>query len=231
MILKIITTLIYISIGVTTLVANNLNLKDKGVAISYTDEYETKQNVVIKRIHNKICTKVDGTNPDVIWGNDYAEHSVNKSCKKTFITTVGKISPLQSAKGIKTYGELEVIDFINKSQNDKNLILVDARLSDWYFKRTIPSSVNIPFTHFNPKKQPDEFEDVLDITGVKVINGKYDFSNAKTLLLFCNGIWCPQSTWAINNLVKIGYPTNKLLWYRGGMYTWTSLNLTTIIPQ
>ena len=120
---------------------------------------------------------------------------------------------------------------MKQAQTNKNLMLVDARLSDWYFTRTIPSSINIPFTHFNLKKQPDEFEDVLEMTNVKMKNGKYDFTNAKTLLLFCNGIWCPQSSWAIKNLLKIGYPADKLLWYRGGMYGWTSVNLTTIVPE
>ncbi|MEA1914709.1 MAG: hypothetical protein U9N30_05260 [Campylobacterota bacterium] len=61
--------------------------------------------------------------------------------------------------------------------------------------------------------------------------GIYDFSSAKTMVLFCNGIWCPQSSWAIQNLIKIGYPKEKLKWYRGGMYSWTSVNLTTIIPE
>jgi len=101
---------------------------------------------------------------------------------------------------------------------------------DWYLLSTIPSSINIPFKSFNPEKSPDEFEDVLDIIGVTVKNGKYDFTNAKTLALFCNGAWCLQSPIAIKNLIKIGYPKEKLLWYRGGMYNWTLAGLTTIVP-
>jgi hypothetical protein len=86
----------------------------------------------------------------------------------------------------------------------------------------------MPFKSFNPKHQ--DFEIVLDTAGVEYEDGKFDFSNAKTMLLFCNGTWCPQSVWAIENLIKIGYPKEKLLWYRGGMNSWTSLNLTTIVP-
>jgi len=89
------------------------------------------------------------------------------------------------------------------------MLLVDARMLNWYLISTIPGSINIPFKHFNPKKSPDEFEDVLDAIGISVENGKYDFSNAKTLALFCNGSWYPQSTLAINNLLKIGYPKEK----------------------
>jgi len=110
------------------------------------------------------------------------------------------------------------------------MLLIDARMLDWYLLSTIPSSINIPFKHFNPQKSPDEFEDVLDTIGVVYENGKYDFSKAKTLLLFCNGAWCLQSPIAIKNLIKIGYPKEKLLWYRGGMYNWTLAGLTTIVP-
>jgi rhodanese-related sulfurtransferase len=211
--------------------ANTFDLKTKGIGINYIDEDDNKKHVVIKRIDDHKCMNVKGSNPELIWDDDYASKLVPKNCKKTFVTTVGHISPMKINKDIKTYGELEVIKFIKKAEDNNDLILVDSRLSDWFYKLTIPSAVNIPFTHFNPKKQPDEFEDVMDMTNVKIRNGVYDFSDAKTLLLFCNGIWCPQSTWAINNLLKIGYPSSKLIWYRGGMYSWKLLNLTTIVPE
>ncbi len=222
-------TTIFTSLLLSSLFSNNLN--NQTLKVKYIDDDDIKQTVTITRVHNKICKEVDGTNPDVIWGEDYASSSVDDSCKKTFVTTVGKkITPVSLDKDIKTYGELETIQFIKEAQTNKNFLLVDSRLSDWYFKSTIPSAINIPFTHFNPAQQPDEFEDILYLTGVVVKNGKYDFKNAKSLLLFCNGIWCPQSTWAINNLIKIGYPKDKLFWYRGGMYSWKSVNFTTVKP-
>lgn len=227
MILKVIFVAL---LGVSILSSANLDLKNSGVSINYMDTFDEKKSVVIKRIHDDTCKKVDGTNPDIIWGNDYANNSVAKNCKKTFVTTVGKISPIKIAKGIETYGELEVIDFIQKSTNDENLMLIDARLANWYEKGTIPTSTNISYKRFDKKKYPTEFEDTLEELGVEIENGKYNFQNAKTLLLFCNGIWCPQSTWAIQNLLKIGYPKENLKWYRGGMYSWKMLNLTTIVP-
>ncbi len=230
MISKIIKLTVYSVICASALLGNGFDLKNKGVSISYKDAFDDQKSVVIKRIHNDICKKVDGTSPNVIWGGNYANKSVNDKCKKTFVTTVGKISPMQIAKGIKTYGELEVIDFIQKSLHDKKLMLIDARLESWYAKKTIPTSVNISYKKFDPIKHPDEFENVLEEIGIKMLDGKYDFSKAKILLLFCNGIWCPQSSWAIKNLLKMGYPTDKLLWYRGGMYSWTMLNLTTVVP-
>lgn len=201
--------------------------KGDGIELSYNNEYDEKQKVTIKRWHNNICSKVNGGVPNNVWGGDYANKAIPKECKKTFITTIGKISPIK-IKGVETYGELEVIEYMKKAQTNKKLLLVDARLQGWYKKSTIPMAINLPFKSFNPKHQ--DFEIVMDNAGVEYEDGVYNFKNAKTLLLFCNGAWCPQSTWAIEELIKIGYPKQKLIWYRGGMYGWTMLNLTTVKP-
>ncbi len=228
-ILKI--TLLSMLVVGTAMFAKGSDLKGKGVTLTYMDEYDGEKSIVIKRNHDAICSdkkKVNGGDPDTVWGGDYANSSVPDKCKKTFITTIGKISPI-NMDGIETYGELEVIEFMKKKQTDENLVLVDARMKAWYMKGTIPGAVNLSFKTFDPTHY--DFEIVMDTAGVIYDEGVYDFTNAKTLLLFCNGAWCPQSTWAIENLLKIGYPKEKLLWYRGGMYSWKMLNLTTIVPQ
>lgn len=205
------------------------DLKWDGVPVTqYTSVNSEPKEVVISRIHDEECRRINGADPKNIWGGNFAKSDINQKCKKTFVTTVGKITPMTITDKVKTVGELEVINFIEKSQKNKNMLLIDARLPDWFFGQTIPTAENIPFNHFNPLKQPDEFLDVLEIIGVEKNGEKYDFTNAKELLLFCNGAWCPQSTFAIENLIKIGYPEEKLSWYRGGMYSWTMLNLTTV---
>jgi rhodanese-related sulfurtransferase len=210
-------------------VSNAQDLKNKGVSITYLDFNEDKKQTVIKRVHDDECLNVK-VSPNNIWSGNYTSKNIPSKCKKTFATSIGKLSPIKIDKDIETYGELEVIEFIRKAQDDENMVLIDARMLDWYLLSTIPGSINIPFKHFNSKKSPDEFEDVLDVIGVSIENGKYNFKNAKTLTLFCNGAWCLQSPAAIKNLIKIGYPKEKLFWYRGGMYNWTLAGLTTIVP-
>ena len=127
-----------------------------------------------------------------------------------------------------------MLDFIkNKlNVNPSAYILVDARKRDWYEQMTIPSSVNIPFDEIEYDAAiPEDFERVQALLGFRKIAETYDFSHAKTALLFCNGIWCVQSRLAIEKLIKMGYPREKLLWYRGGLQDWVALGFTTIQPK
>lgn len=207
-----------------TLSASEFNLRGDGVEIIYNDK-----PVAIKRMHDEECRSINGADPKNIWSGNYANENLSQKCVKKFVTTVGKITPMKITDKVETIGELEVIEFIKESQTDKNKLLIDARLPDWFLQMSIPTAENIPFTYFDKSKYPDDFYDVLEMIGAKEISeGKYDFTNAKELVLFCNGAWCPQSTFAIENLIKIGFPEEKMKWYRGGMYSWKMLNLTTV---
>ncbi len=136
------------------------------------------------------------------------------------------IEPFSVSKGVETYGELEVLDFISKKKG----LFIDARLANWYERSAIPGAVNIPFKHF--LSDADEQEQVLkDLGGAYDKSGEWDFSKAKTILLYCNGAWCGQSPTAINALIEVGYPENKMKYYRGGMQAWQLLGLTTIVPK
>lgn len=135
------------------------------------------------------------------------------------------IEPFSVTEGVETYGELEVLDFLAKNKG----LFIDARLKNWYAKSAIPSAVNIPFKLF--LTESEKRNDILKDLGGKFINGAWDFSNAKSILLYCNGAWCGQSPTAINALIDIGYPKKKMKYYRGGMQTWQLLGLTTIVPE
>lgn len=123
------------------------------------------------------------------------------------------VQPQKVAPGVETVGELEVIKYMEKGG-----LIIDARTVEWHVKGTIPGSKNIPYTQVASR---------LDELGCKK-GAKWDCSNAKTVLLFCNGLWCGQSPTAIRAMLREGYPASKLLYYRNGMQGWQSLGLTVV---
>ena len=141
------------------------------------------------------------------------------------------IQPAKLAPGVETIGELEVLDYLKRMQTDDSIMVVDSRTPDWAAKGTIPGSVNIPWTKLNPAKGADPItigEILEDQFNAVNLEGLWDFTNAKTLVMFCNGMWCGQSPNNIKNLLKFGYPAHKIKWYRGGMQDWEILGLTTV---
>jgi len=142
------------------------------------------------------------------------------------------IQPATLAPGIETIGEVEMLDYLARmSAGDKSILVVDSRTADWVKKGTIPGSVNIPWTMLDPSQgaDPDSIRNIMeDRFDVKYMDGLWDYTNARTLVMFCNGIWCSQSPNNILNLLKFGYPPHKIKWYRGGMQDWEILGLTTV---
>jgi rhodanese-related sulfurtransferase len=142
------------------------------------------------------------------------------------------IQPSAVAPGVETIGELEVIDYLKKmADGDDTILVIDSRTPDWVKKGTIPGAVNIPWTKLNPAKGADPIsigEILQEQFNVSESEGLFNFDDAKTLVMFCNGMWCGQSPNNIKNLIKFGYPAHKLKWYRGGMQDWEILGLSTI---
>jgi rhodanese-related sulfurtransferase len=142
------------------------------------------------------------------------------------------IQPVTLAPGVETIGELEVLDYLARmSGGDDSILVVDSRTPDWVKRGTIPGSVNIPWTTLNPAggADPITISEIMEGRfGVRNLEGLWDFSNAKTLVMFCNGMWCGQSPNNIMTLLKFGYPAHRLKWYRGGMQDWEILGLTTV---
>ena len=142
------------------------------------------------------------------------------------------IQPQELVAGVETIAELEMLEFLRRiSEGDDSVLVIDSRTADWVEKGTIPGSVNIPWTRLKPESGADPFE-IADIFenrfNVRSSEGLWDFADAKTLVLFCNGMWCGQSPANIHTLLRFGYPANKLKWYRGGMQSWESLGLTVV---
>jgi rhodanese-related sulfurtransferase len=160
------------------------------------------------------------------------------------------IQPIALAPGVETLGEVEMIHYIKKMSEGENILVVDSRTPDWVERGTIPGAKNIPWTKLNPAKGATT-EGIIEVMtkefGAKLAEGAdaftvdeavaegnagkaFDYSRARTLVMFCNGMWCGQSPNNILNLLKFGYPADKLKWYRGGMQDWEVLGLSTVKP-
>ncbi len=145
------------------------------------------------------------------------------------------IQPSNLAFGVETIGEVELMHYAKQmNEGDENIIVIDSRTPDWVERGTIPTAMNIPWTNLNPAKgaTPLDIAEILETTfNVKESEGLFDFSESRTAVMFCNGMWCGQSPNNIKNLLRLGYPPDKIKWYRGGMQDWEILGLTTVQPN
>ncbi len=156
------------------------------------------------------------------------------------------IQPMVIEPGIENIGELEFIKYlVQKSDGDDKLEIIDSRTADWVLVSTIPGTINVPWISlsrevgvtanklisvlkhkFNVKIKDEALIDEY-FESDKLIE-ILDFSNAKTLVLFCNGVWCEQSAIQIRSLLHLGYPVEKIIYYRDGMQGWVGLGFPTV---
>jgi rhodanese-related sulfurtransferase len=208
--------------------ADNTSLDMKSVEINYANNIGEKKHITIEREIDPICKDIHITN-EIFWQAKYASNDVPEACKSTFITSAGKtIFPMQLHKDIETYGEVEVMAFIKKMQIDNTMLFIDTRDEEWYEYRTIPGAMNIHYVYIMLSKVfESEYKESLLKLGIIGNKKPFDFSQAKTILVFCNGAWCSQSPKMVKALLALGYPPEKIKWYRGGMDDWLGLSMTT----
>lgn len=141
------------------------------------------------------------------------------------------IHPMSAGEGVVTVGEVELIAFLEDSVQSGEGFLIDARTANFFRAGTIPGAINLPFNLFTSSADNPFLAPLLmQLGGQLRANGAWDFSNAQNLMLFCNGPWCDQSPRAIGNLLDIGYPADKLMYYRGGVQNWLMLGLNVSVP-
>lgn len=166
------------------------------------------------------------------------------------------IQPMKVAPGVTTVGEAEIFRFMERELASGSGLIIDARTPAWYTKGTIPGSINIPFTEFVAGVDAPETIKVLETLGAvrrdeagwlsrsieKLLarlglfgadqkTDKWDFTNARKVVFWCNGPWCGQSPRAIKGLLEYGFPPQKIAYYRGGMQMWKVLGLTVVVPD
>ncbi len=141
------------------------------------------------------------------------------------------IQPTKVADGVKNIAELELLSFMQNEVKTGKGVVIDARLKSWFEIETIPSAINIPFPVIQTASRK-KAKKLFQLLGMKVKpNGDWDFSKAKKLAIFCNGMWCEQSRHFINGMIAHGYPKDKMLYYRDGFQGWKLLGLTTVVHK
>ncbi|MGJ8622628.1 MAG: rhodanese-like domain-containing protein [Yoonia sp.] len=126
------------------------------------------------------------------------------------------IQPMSPAPGVKTIAELEVLEFLSLGEG----VLVDGRIRSQYEEGTIPGAVSVPYT---------EAADRLGEFGCEIdFDGWICGDDVPNVVLFCNGPWCGQSPTAARRMIEVGFPAEKIYYYRGGMQNWNMLGLTVM---
>ena len=220
--------MLIIFISFTFSAKSDIALQFSGVETDHINSKGDKQHITIEREIDPECIDIHITN-DVFWKAEYASSKVPKTCKATFITSGGKvIHPMQIHKDIVTYGEIEVLEFVDNMQYDDTMLFIDTRGEEWYEYRTIPGAINIHYVYMmKPEVFEEEYKEYLLKLGIHGKKKPFDFSQAKIILLFGNGAWCSQTPMMVKSLLALGYPPEKIRWYRGGMDNWLGLSMTT----
>jgi rhodanese-related sulfurtransferase len=116
--------------------------------------------------------------------------------------TWGTVQPIELAPGVRTIGELELIEHVAHGR-----ALIDTRQPHFHHDATIPGARRIP--HERILEHLDELD-----------------PGAPTVF-FCNGPQCRATPDAIHALLDAGYPPGAIRYYRGGMHDWMTLGYPT----
>tara|TARA_R110002049_G_scaffold135950_12_gene295578 strand:+ start:304 stop:1059 length:756 start_codon:yes stop_codon:yes gene_type:complete len=134
------------------------------------------------------------------------------------------IAPQVAAVGIDTVIEPEVLEFLEQTVGGNQGLLVDARMPVDREMGYIPGSVSLP--HVTMAEAGDIRGQIMLALGAREFDGVYNFADAQALMVFDNGPSQNDAGELIANLLEIGYPPEKIKYYRGGMQVWSVLALT-----
>jgi hypothetical protein len=181
--------------------------------IATVEVYDAGQKVIIQRTQDTEKKLTD----------DYTKTS--RACPPFCI------QPTRIAEGIENIAELELLDFMQTKVLRHEGVIVDARLKSWFEIETIPSAINIPYKVMKNASK-EKAKKIFQILGMRIkADGTWDFSAVKELAIFCNGVWCEQSKYFIDGMMKYHYPKDKLFYYRSGFQGWKLLGLTTVVHK
>lgn len=120
-------------------------------------------------------------------------------------TTWGTLQPVIVADGVRTVGELEVIEHLEAGHP-----VIDSRSADQHQALTLPGAASLPHT--------------------ETVERRHELDPDMPSILFCNGPQCGQSPAAIRALLAAGHRPELIWYYRGGLHDWMTLGLPTVSP-
>src|SRR5436309_3520138 len=117
--------------------------------------------------------------------------------------TWGEVQPFELAPGVRTIGELELIEHLEAGRP-----LVDTRQTEFHREATISGARLIPHA--------DVLEHIEEL------------DPSTPTVFFCNGPQCTATPDAVRTLLDAGYPPSGILYYRGGIHNWMTLGYPTV---
>lgn len=130
---------------------------------------------------------------------------------------------------VATLTEVEVLAFLSTDLARGDGILIDPRLPEAHATGALPGAVNLPLPALSADN-PYLGDVLLALGAVAGTGGSYDFAGAKILLVHGNGPWEDEGAAAIRTLLDIGYPVDKLRFFRGGLRDWMMSGLALTLP-
>lgn len=179
--------------------------------ISYVLVYHKGSSVKVHRVQN-------------------VKHRLTGEYAKTFHPCSGEcLQPISLGNGIKTIGEVEIVESMKKNTKANRGILIDARTKADYDKETIPTAANIPYTIGSNTQALNKLFVALGLRQNSDLS--WDGEKATELIFFSNGPWCDKASKLIKRFVQKGYPVEKIKYYRGGFQMWKILGFTAVVSK
>lgn len=92
----------------------------------------------------------------------------------------------------------------------------------------MPASVNIPAATLAPTNPYRD--EILMALGAEKFQGIFNFDDVISLVVFDGGPATTDAQTLVFDLIAVGYPADKISYYRGGMQVWATLGLSIQRP-
>jgi len=189
-----------------------------------TPVFKIREEKIKKKRKKKLKLKITKTLTSITFVYENETLHIKRTPKNQEDTCPPFCIQPMNIKGVKTVGELEVLDFIKGLDGKEARLLIDIRSNKEYKQNTIPGAINIPYSML---KDGSKYQNqVLKLLGGKKLDEKWIFKSVPSLLIFGASNENDKAYKAIKTLLKLSYPNKKIYYYRAGVEGWNHLRLT-----